>query len=175
MNLRLTLWPVAEQGGSVEFDVIVEVPKGSRNKYEMDHETGAIYLDRELFTATRYPMDYGFIPGTPGEDGDPLDALVVLGAPTFPGCHVRSRAIGLFRMRDEAGLDAKVLCVPCRDPRLTWRDLGDVPEHLLLEIRHFFDIYKDLEPGKHTEVVGWEERAAAEEEIRRSLARHHGG
>ncbi|MGH7777421.1 MAG: inorganic diphosphatase [Candidatus Dormibacterales bacterium] len=160
------------QNASLEFDVVVEVPKGSRNKYEIDHATGAIRLDRELFTATRYPVDYGFIPSTLSEDGDPLDALVVLGAPTFPGCHVLCRPVGLFRMRDEAGVDAKVLCVPSRDPRMTWRDLSDVPEHILLEIRHFFGIYKDLEPGKHTEVVGWEERAAAEEEIHRSLARH---
>ncbi|MGH7904827.1 MAG: inorganic diphosphatase [Candidatus Dormibacteraceae bacterium] len=162
----------AQEPIPLEFDVVVEVPQGSRNKYEMDHATGRIYLDRELFTATHYPVDYGFIPRTLSEDGDPLDALVVVGAPTFPGCHIRCRAVGVFRMRDEGGVDAKVLAVPSRDPRVRWRDLEDVPEHVLLEIRHFFDIYKDLEPGKHSEVLGWEARAAAESEIRHSIARH---
>mgnify|MGYP001826792148 CR=1 FL=1 len=103
------------------FDMIVEIPKGSRNKYEIDHETGAIWLDRHLFTATAYPADYGFIPETLGEDGDPLDVLVLLEEPTVPGCHITARAIGVFWMRDEMGPDAKILAVPAGDPR--WDDI----------------------------------------------------
>ena len=101
----------------MQFDVVIEIPKGQRNKYEMDHETGRIRLDRMLFTSTRYPADYGFIEDTLAEDGDPLDALVLLEEPTFPGCLIRCRAIGMFRMRDEKGLDDKVLCVAATDPR----------------------------------------------------------
>lgn len=96
--------------------VVVEIPGGSRNKYEMDHATGSIYLDRMLFTATRYPADYGFIEGTLGEDGDPLDALVLVGEPTFPGCRILARPVGVFGMKDEKGQDDKILCVPLRDP-----------------------------------------------------------
>src|SRR5690606_40360460 len=103
----------ADRGGnSVEFDVLVEIPKGSRNKYEVDHETGRIHLDRMLFTSMTYPEDYGFVENTLGNDGDPLDAIVILQAPTFPGCIVRCRAVGMFKMTDEAGGDDKILCVP---------------------------------------------------------------
>src|SRR6266481_8918378 len=100
----------------MEFDVLIEIPRGSRNKYEVDHESGLIRLDRTLFTATQYPTDYGFIPETLGEDGDPLDALVLVGEPTFPGCVIRARPVGLFEMSDEKGPDAKILAVPVRDP-----------------------------------------------------------
>jgi inorganic pyrophosphatase len=156
----------------MDFDVTVEIPKGNRNKYEMDHETGRIRLDRTLFTATQYPADYGFIEGTLGQDGDPLDALVLVPEPTFPGCLIRSRAIGMFRMRDEAGGDDKVLCVPADDPRLTGlRDIDQVPEYDLLEIQHFFTVYKDLEPGKSVEGATWVGRSEAEEEIRASYRR----
>jgi inorganic pyrophosphatase len=153
-------------------EVIVEVPKGSRNKYEMDHEGGAIWLDRELFTATRYPGDYGFVPHTLAEDGDPLDCLVVLNEPTFPGCHLWVRPVGVLAMADENGLDAKVLAVLDDDPRTTWQDLADVPDFLMLEVRHFFDIYKQIEPGKRTEILGWLDRAAAEREVEESRARY---
>src|SRR6201996_5261356 len=102
----------------MDVEVVVEIPKGTRNKYEVDHETGRIRLDRMLFTSTRYPADYGFIEDTLADDGDPLDALVLLEEPTFPGCLIRCRAIGMFRMRDEKGADDKVLCVPANDPRL---------------------------------------------------------
>jgi inorganic pyrophosphatase len=159
----------------VRIEVVVEVPKGSRNKYEIDHETGAIWLDRELFTATRYPADYGFIPHTLAEDGDPLDCLVVLNEPTFPGCHLHVRPIGVFAMADEHGRDAKVLAVLDDDVRNPWLDIGDVPEYLKLEIHHFFDIYKQLEPGKYTETLGWDDRGAAEREIEESRARYGAG
>ncbi|MBH5335723.1 inorganic diphosphatase [Streptomyces pactum] len=156
----------------MEFDVTIEIPKGSRNKYEVDHETGRIRLDRHLFTSTVYPADYGFIEGTLGEDGDPLDALVILDEPTFPGVLVKCRAIGMFRMTDEAGGDDKVLCVPAGDPRMEhMRDIQHVPEFDRLEIQHFFEVYKDLEPGKSVEGADWVGRAEAEAEVEASIKR----
>jgi len=156
----------------VEFDVTIEIPKGSRNKYEVDHQTGRIRLDRMLFTATRYPADYGFVDGTLGEDGDPLDALVLLEEPTFPGCLVKARAIGMFRMRDEMGGDDKIMCVPAGDARVEhMRELSDLPEFYRLEIQHFFETYKDLEPGKSVEGAYWAGRADAETEILASFKR----
>jgi inorganic pyrophosphatase len=150
----------------VEVDVTIEIPKGQRNKYEMDHVTGRIRLDRTLFTATQYPADYGFVEETLGQDGDPLDALVLLQEPTFPGCLILARPIGMFRMRDEKGIDDKVLFVPARDQRQDHlRDLSDVPEFYRLEIEHFFTVYKDLEPGKSVEGATWVDREAAEAEI----------
>jgi inorganic pyrophosphatase len=156
----------------VEFDVTIEIPKGSRNKYEVDHKTGRIRLDRMLFTATRYPADYGFIDETLGEDGDPLDALVLLEEPTFPGCVVHARAVGMFRMRDEMGGDDKVICVAAKDARMdSMRRLTDMPEFYRLEIQHFFEVYKDLEPGKSVEGATWVGRVEAEAEIMRSYER----
>ena len=150
----------------MEFDVIIEIPKGQRNKYEMDHETGRIRLDRMLFTSTRYPADYGFVEGTLADDGDPLDALVLLEEPTFPGCLIRCRAIGMFRMRDEKGADDKVLCVAATDPRMAHLgDINDVSDFDLLEIQHFFEVYKALEPGKEVEIGGWAGHEAAQDEI----------
>lgn len=142
--------------------MVIETPGGSRNKYEADHRTGRIHLDRMLFTATRFPADYGYLPGTLAPDGDPLDVLVLLDEPTFPGCEIRARVVGLFRMRDERGEDAKVLGVPASDPR--WASVEDLPDlsgHLLEEIGHFFAVYKDLEPGKGTEIFGWADARAA--------------
>jgi len=156
----------------MEFDVVVEVPRGSRNKYETDHEHGYIRLDRQLFTATRYPADYGFIPETLAQDGDPLDALVMLEEPTFPGCHITCRPIGVLLMRDEHGPDSKILSVPASDPRSEWQDIDDVPDHLLREIRHFFDIYKDLEPYKSAEAIRWDPRDSAEREIEECRRRY---
>jgi len=153
-------------------DVVVEVPKGSRNKFEWDPGVGAMRLDRQLFTATRYPADYGFVVDTIAEDGDPVDALVLLGDPTFPGCHIFCRPVGVFWMSDEHGPDAKLLMVPSADTRVDWAELEDVSEPLLLEIAHFFEIYKELEPGKATQVRGWDGRAAAEAEILRGRERH---
>jgi inorganic pyrophosphatase len=157
----------------MEHEMVVEIPQGSRNKYEMDHDSGQIWLDRTLFTAMSYPYDYGFFPHTLADDGDPLDALVLLFQPTFPGCHVWVRPVAVFWMEDEKGGDAKVLCVPAHDPR--WdhvRDRGDVAEYLLAEIEHFFDFYKTIEPGKATSTRGWEGADAAEREIAASKARY---
>ena len=161
----------------MDFDVTIEIPKGQRNKYEVDHESGRIRLDRMLFTSTRYPHDYGFVEGTLGEDGDPLDALVVLDEPTFPGCLIKCRAIGMFHMRDEAGGDDKILCIPASDPRMSHiKDLSDVSPFDRLEIQHFFETYKDLEPGKSVEGAHWAGREEAEGEIHKSFerARTHG-
>jgi inorganic pyrophosphatase len=136
-------------------DMVVEIPKGSRNKYEMDKDSGHIYLDRMLFTATRYPADYGFIPDTLAADDDPLDALALVSEPTFPGCRIRIKPIGLFIMEDQGKEDHKILGAPTGDP--VWRGaerLEDVPAHLLRELEHFFAIYKDLE-DKKTAVRGW--------------------
>ena len=157
----------------MELEVIVEIPRGSRNKYEIDHETGELWLDRELFTATRYPTDYGYVPNTLAEDGDPLDVLVLVDEPTFPGCHIRVRPLGVFWMKDEAGPDAKVLTVPTSDPR--WEgidDLSKMPPFMLQEIEHFFEIYKTLEPGKSTETRGWQGRSEAEAEIEEARRRY---
>jgi len=156
--------------GAVE--VIIEVPRGSRNKYEFDHRRHVLHLDRRLFSATVYPADYGFIPDTLAEDGDPLDALVLLEEPVFPGCWVSARPIGIFWMEDEKGPDAKIICVPLGDPRFGQvRDLGDMPTHLRSEIHHFFDVYKALEPGKSTSTTGFEGRQAALGEIAAARAR----
>jgi inorganic pyrophosphatase len=156
----------------VEFDVTIEIPKGQRNKYEVDHESGRIRLDRMLFTAMAYPSDYGYIEDSLGEDGDPLDALVLLDEPTFPGCLVRARPIGMFHMRDEAGGDDKILCIPAGDPRKYHiREIEDVSEFDRLEIQHFFETYKDLEPGKSVEGAHWAGRDEAENCIREAITR----
>jgi inorganic pyrophosphatase len=156
----------------VEIEVTVEIPAGSRNKYELDHENGRIRLDRTLFTATRYPADYGFVEDTLSEDGDPLDCLVLVQEPTFPGCLITARPIGVFWMRDEKGPDAKILAVPAGDARVPVNDISGLSEHVLLEISHFFEIYKDLEPGKSSDVHGWEGRREAEREIESSRRRY---
>jgi inorganic pyrophosphatase len=149
----------------VDVDVIVEIPKGSRNKYVYDQAKDRIRLDRMLFTATGYPSDYGFVPDTLAEDGDPIDALVLLEEPTFPGCIVSVRVIAVFWMRDDDRPDAKLLCVPADDPRQAHlRDLGDVAMHQISEIWHFFQIYEALEPGKSAQssALGtWERRKEA--------------
>jgi len=142
--------------GDDAFVVVVEVPMGSRNKYELDHQTGEIFLDRRLFTATRYPVDYGFFPGTLARDGDPLDALVLLTDPTFPGCRVRVKVLGVVDMSDEKGEDAKVLCAAVEDP--TYGHLSSYEEleaAYRAEIEHFFAVYKDLQPGAHSSVGEW--------------------
>ncbi len=159
-----------------DFEAIIEIPRGSRNKYEVDHMTGAISLDRTLFTSMVYPVEYGFIPDTLGEDGDPLDAMVLLEFPTFPGCRIKVRPVAVFRMSDEAGRDTKILCVPKKDPRwMHIQDIDDVPEQLKAEIAHFFARYKDLEPNKSVTVEGWADLEQAEIEIKASYDRFGGG
>jgi inorganic pyrophosphatase len=154
-------------------EVMVEIPKGSRNKYEYDHDRHVMRLDRRLFSATVYPADYGFVPDTLGEDGDPLDALVLLDDPTFPGCLVRAHPVGVFWMSDEKGPDAKIICVPVDDPRSgRVTDLADLPDHLLREIEHFFEVYKMLEPDKESSTRGYEGRDAAWQEIEAARARY---
>jgi inorganic pyrophosphatase len=152
----------------------VEIPKGSRNKYEWDEELGAIFLSRFLSASVVYPTDYGFFPETLADDGDPLDALVCVSEPTFPGCLIEVKPIALLRMADEEGGDDKVLCVPCQDPN--WMDLeqlDDIPGQLRTEIEHFFSIYKQPE-GKPVEVKGWRSREAALEAIDASRDRYRG-
>ncbi len=159
----------------MQFDVTIEIPKGQRNKYEIDHKTGRLRLDRYLYTPMGYPADYGYIEDTLGEDGDPLDALVLLPESVHPGVIVAARAVGMFQMVDDAGGDDKVICVPAGDHR--WdhiTDLADVPGHELDSIKHFFIHYKDLEPGKFVEGADFVGRAAAEAEIERSRVRFAG-
>lgn len=155
---------------------VVEIPRGSRNKYEVDHETGAVWLDRYLFTPMAYPTEYGYIEDTLGEDGDPLDALVVVSEPTFPGCHIKVRPVAAFIMSDESGRDVKILCVQRKDHRWeSYQDLDDIPKDLRDEIEHFFARYKDLEPGKHVVVEGWRGLDEAKKEIENARARYGEG
>lgn len=141
---------------------LVEIPKGSRNKYTWDEELGAIKLDRFLFTSVVYPTDYGFIQGTRSPKGEPLDAMVCVSAPTFPGCVIAVRVVAVLRTKDEAGQDDKLLCVPFEDPNWSHLDeLDDLPSQLRDEIEHFFSIYKVPE-GKEVEIQGWEGREVAE-------------
>jgi len=148
-------------------EVVVEIPRGSRNKYEYDHERHVIMLDRVLYSSVHYPTDYGFVPGTCAADGDPLDALVIVEEPTFPGCHVLVRPIGVLLMRDEKGIDEKILAVPVADPRFVGiRRLNDIGPHWLREIENFFNTYKLLE-DKPTEVEGWRGRREAHDALDR--------
>lgn len=143
------------------FNTVIEIPKGSTNKYEVDQTTGVLKLDRVLYSPLFYPYDYGYIPQTHYVDGDPLDALVLLSHPTFPGCVVEAKAIGVLRMSDEKGSDEKILCVATKDPRFNNRkSINDLNEHTLKEIIHFFEVYKNLEE-KSVEVLGWDDVALA--------------
>lgn len=157
----------------ITLTVTIEIPKGTRNKYEVDHETGRIFLDRVLFTSMGYPADYGYINDTLGEDGDPLDALVLLPTPIYPGIAIRVRPVAMFMMTDEHGPDAKILTVLDTDPRWAHiQDLEDVPKDVRDEIEHFFAHYKELEPGKHSDIKGWHDRVAAEKVIADAYQRH---
>jgi inorganic pyrophosphatase len=152
---------------------LIEIPQGSRNKYEYDPTVGHIVLDRTLWTSVVYPADYGFLMGTLGRDGDPVDALVLVAEPTFPGCVIRVEPVGVFEMHDEKGEDDKVLCVPFKDPKWSRvHDIGDIRVSLLEEIAHFFDVYKDLEHDAETEVRGWQPRAYADEIIAEGRRAH---
>src|SRR5215218_5051107 len=158
----------ASSGTEHPVHVVVEIPKGSRNKYELDHETGRIRLDRMLFSPVHYPTDYGFVPDTLAEDGDPLDALVLLGEPTFPGCEILVRIVGML---DDKGPDQKLLVVPLTDPH--WNhifQIDQVPPHLLREIEHFFTVYKQLE-DKTVESFGWRNADAGRDVLAEALVR----
>ena len=160
--MRYVEVPIGERAPDV-FNVVVEIPKGSANKYEYDSELNAFRLDRTLYSPMHYPGDYGFVPSTIAADGDPLDALVLVESPTFPGCVIEARAVGMLAMVDQGIEDLKLLCVPTRDPRQeTVQNYSDVHPHRLREIEHFFGIYKELE-GKQTETRGW---LSAEEAVR---------
>jgi inorganic pyrophosphatase len=149
--------------GAIE--VVVEIPKGSRNKFEYDDERGVFRLDRVLYSSVHYPTDYGYFPDTLAEDGDHLDGLIIVTEPTFTGCHIAVRPIGVLSMSDEKGVDSKILAVPTRDPRFDeYEDLASVPGHLLLEIENFFATYKVLE-GKATATLGWSNAQRAHEVI----------
>jgi inorganic pyrophosphatase len=159
--VNMTMWkelPVGKDPPNL-INVIVETPKGSKNKYEVSKEYDAIVLDRVLHSSVVFPLEYGMVPRTFYEDGDAIDAMVVMSEPTFNGCIVEARPIGLLRMRDENGADDKVLCAAVKDPRnREYHDLSDLPTHYLDEIAEFFRTYKHLEEGKNTEVLGWEGR-----------------
>jgi inorganic pyrophosphatase len=151
---------------------VVEIPTGSKNKYELDKVSGLFRLDRVLYSAVHYPGDYGLIPRTLHEDGDPLDILVLVSEPTFPGCLIDCRPLGVLKMRDRSEPDDKILAVPCHDPSYEeYFDIADLPQHSLKEIEHFFHIYKDLE-GRRVEMVGWEKSESAMKVILDSIARY---
>lgn len=167
----MNLWSEIEPGSDVPDVVtaVIEVPKGSRNKYEYDKEIEAFALDRVLYSPVVYPADYGFIPKSTYFDGDPMDILVIMEQPTFPGCVIQARPIGIMGMIDGGDKDYKILAVPEDDPRFKdVKDISDVPEHLLKEIEHFFSVYKNLE-GKEVETLGWEDAEAAKAELLVSL------
>jgi inorganic pyrophosphatase len=167
---RAELYPVARVADD-SFACVVEIPKGSRNKYEWDHDRQRLVLDRFLFSSMVYPTDYGFIPETLGQDEDPLDVMICVSEPTFPGCMIDVKPIALFRMEDDKGIDDKVLAVPLTDPGWnTMEKLEDLPEQLKDEIEHFFSVYKDLEQTK-VKVDGWHTREDAVEEIKASRKR----
>lgn len=148
---------------------IVEIPKGSRNKYEYHKSAGVIKLDRVLYSSLHYPGDYGLIPRTYYEDGDPLDVLIMINEPTFPGCVIEAKPIGIFRMMDMGLPDDKILAVPSTDPLFDgYNDISDIPPHYLREVAHFFQVYKDLEGGR-TEPIGWEPFTAARERIQHAI------
>jgi inorganic pyrophosphatase len=155
------------------FEAVIEIPRGSRNKYEVDHATGRVHLDRVLYTPFVYPVDYGYFDKTLGGDGDPLDALVLLEFPVFPGVVVNVRAVGVLPMEDDGGMDEKILCVPAKDKR--WehiQDINDVPQQTKNEIAHFFEHYKDLEPGKWVKLGQWANKAEAERLIAEAKANY---
>ena len=151
---------------------VIEIPTGSRNKYELDKDTGMIKLDRVLYSAVHYPGDYGFVPRTLHEDGDPLDMLVDVNEPTFPGCLIEVRPIGVLKLLDRGEPDDKILGVPISDPyHEEYYDIADLPAHYLREVEHFFQIYKDLE-GKRIQILGWEKSDVAARIVTESIDRY---
>lgn len=171
----MNLWHGLHIGKNVPdiINVIVEIPKGSMNKYEYDKDSNIIKLDRVLFSPLHYPGDYGMIPQTLGEDGDPLDALVLVTNPTYPGVLIEARPIGLLRMNDSGTMDDKILCVPVNDPRYDGlNSINDIESHILKEMSHFFQVYKDLE-GKKVEIVGWYDAPYAKDVLIKSMKHYN--
>lgn len=160
-----------------DINVVIEIPSlAAPVKYEMDKDTGVLTVDRFLSTAMFYPCNYGYVPQTLSEDGDPVDVLVVTPVPLIPGCVVRSRPVGMLQMTDEKGIDNKILAVPVDKMSLMYTKIQseqDLPEALLASIMHFFEHYKDLEKGKWVKVNGWQSIAAAKAEIISSIKRYH--
>jgi len=155
-----------------QITAVVEIPSGSRNKYELDKDTGLFKLDRVLYSAVSYPGEYGLIPRTLHEDNDPLDILVMVEQSTFTGCQITARPIGVLKMLDRGEPDDKILAVPWDDPRYgEYFDIADYPQHYLKEIEHFFLIYKDLE-GRRVEIRGWHDAKVAMQVIEESVARY---
>ena len=151
---------------------VVEIPRGSRNKYELDKISGQFRLDRVLFSAVHYPGDYGFIPRTLHEDNDPLDIIVLINEPTFPGCQIDCRPLGVLKMLDRHEPDDKIIAVPSNDPFYhEYFDIADISQHYLKEVEHFFHIYKDLE-GRRVEIVAWEKSEIAMKVIQDSIERY---
>jgi inorganic pyrophosphatase len=170
----LHLWRDLQPGRNPpeEVTAVIEIPSGSRNKYELDKETGLLKLDRVLSSAVHYPSDYGFIPRTLHEDGDPLDVLVLLKEQTFPGCMIDVRPIGVLKMLDRGEPDDKILGVPLHDPsQAEFFDIADIPQHMLREIEYFFTTYKDLE-GKRVQAAGWEKSERAVQIVQESIDRY---
>ncbi len=161
-----------------DINVIIEVPAGGEPvKYEMDKESGALFVDRIIHTAMRYPANYGFIPHTLGDDSDPIDALVVSGVPLMPGCVVRARPVGVLMMEDDKGGDEKLLCVPLDKLHPYYQGISsytDLPNIVTEQVQHFFAHYKDLEPGKWAKVKGWEGVETAERLIMEAIERYRG-
>ena len=173
--MRFNAWHDVDTGPAPpsEVNVIVEIPRGGRNKYELDKETGLFRFDRLLYSSVHYPGDYGFIPRTLAGDDDPLDVVIMMTEPTFTGCLVVVRPVGVFIMADDKGSDEKVLSVPVHDPLYNeTHELGDVPKHYLREVEHFFTIYKELE-GVRTTVAGWKDRETAHRLILESSQRYN--
>lgn len=158
------------------YAAVIEIPKGSRNKYEIDHDNGRVYLDRVLFTTFVYPTDYGYFENTLGLDGDPVDVLVLLDYPLFPGVGLKVRPVAVFNMTDDGGSDAKVIAVLEKDVRWSHiQDIDDIPEFTKKEIEHFFEHYKDLEPGKWVKTEGWQGRDEAVQIVEDGIARFASG
>jgi inorganic pyrophosphatase len=160
-----------------EVNVVIEIPMGSSIKYEIDKETGLVFVDRILFTAMHYPFNYGFVPGTLEEDGDPVDVLVLGYEPLHPGVVVKARPIGVLETEDEKGRDAKIVAVPIEkiDPRFeNIRDINDLPQNFKDRIAHFFEHYKELEKGKWVKVIGWRSREEAVKRISEAIERYKG-
>lgn len=172
MSLELSRIPAQPEPGIV--NVLVEIAGGSRNKYEFNKDMNAFALDRVLYSAVNYPYDYGFVPNTLADDGDPLDGLVMMDEPTFPGCIIAARPIGMLEMIDSGDRDEKILCVPAADPRYAEvKSLKEVAPHRLEEIAEFFRTYKNLEK-KTTEILGWRDVDAVQPLVEKCIKAYKG-